>query len=81
MAASSKNKVHVNAVLKDKKVRVSCPICSAQKVLKVPLECVKRSSHLTSVLVLNDNVCGHSFLMYLDHDFKCRGTQKIDFIV
>ncbi len=66
---------------KDKKVRISCPICNTQKVLRIPLEYVNRSSHLISVLVSSDKICDHYFIAYLDHDFKCRGTQKIDFIV
>ncbi len=81
MVASSKSIVRANEIPKDKKVRISCPICNTQKVLKLPLECVNRSSHLTSVLVPSEKICVHSFIAYLDHEFKCRGTQKIDFIV
>ncbi len=81
MVVSTKSKVQVKAILRYKKVRVSCPICNAQKLLEFPLNCVNTSNPLTLVLILNDKICVHSFIVYLDRDFKVRGTQKIDFIV
>lgn len=61
------------------KIRLRCPRCGKEKVLKVPMELTKHSEHLTTISIPSDFVCKHSFQAFIDKDFNVRAYQNADF--
>ena len=60
-----------------RKVLVKCPICKTQKEIEIPENIINRSKQLTAISINHNSVCEHSFQVFVDKNFKVRGTQKL----
>ena len=61
------------------KIRLRCPKCGKEKLLKIPMEVTKHSEHLTTISIPSDFVCKHSFQAFIDKEFHVRAYQNADF--
>ena len=62
-----------------KSINITCPECSSQKSLKVPLKIINQSQNVTTISVPSGVVCPHHFQIYVDKFFSIRGYQVSDF--
>ncbi|MEJ2293627.1 MAG: hypothetical protein P8Y23_02550 [Candidatus Lokiarchaeota archaeon] len=62
-----------------KYINITCPECSSQKFLKVPLKIINQSQNVTTISVPSGVVCPHHFQIYVDKFFSIRGYQVSDF--
>lgn len=62
-----------------KKIRIICPECANQKLLKVPLKIINQSNNVTTISVPSGTVCSHNFQVFVDKFFSIRGYQLADF--
>ena len=60
-------------------VKVSCPICKTEKVLKFPKSVINQAKQLTTISLPKGLVCDHHFQAFVDKNFTVRGYQKVDF--
>lgn len=61
------------------KVKVSCPVCKTEKVLKFPRSVINQAKQLTTISLPKGLVCDHHFQAFVDKNFVVRGYQKVDF--
>jgi hypothetical protein len=74
------NEMNEISVMKPyQEIIVVCPVCSASKKLKIPVEVIKQSKKLTTISIPSKLCCEHSFQSFVDNDYKVRGYQKVDF--
>jgi len=59
-----------------RKVNVQCPFCKKQKEIEIPEDIINQSKQLTTISINNNSVCSHSFQIFVDKNFKVRGSQK-----
>jgi len=62
-----------------KEVKVTCPICKTEKVLKFPKTVINQAKQLTTISLPKGLVCDHHFQAFVDKNFVVRGYQKVDF--
>ena len=60
-------------------VKVSCPICKTEKILKFPKTVINQAKQLTTISLPKGLVCDHHFQAFVDKNFVVRGYQKVDF--
>lgn len=60
-------------------VKVCCPVCKIEKVLKFPKSVVNQAKQLTTISLPKGLVCDHHFQAFVDKNFVVRGYQKVDF--
>jgi len=60
-------------------VKIVCPVCKLDKVLKFPKSVTNKARHLTTISLPKGLVCDHHFQAFLDKNFAVRGYQKVDF--
>ena len=60
-------------------VKVSCPVCKTEKILKFPKSVIKKAKQLTTISLPKGLVCNHHFQAFIDKNFVVRGYQKVDF--
>jgi len=60
-------------------VKIVCPICKSNKVMKFPKSVINKARHLTTISLPKGIVCDHHFQAFLDKNFAVRGYQKVDF--
>ncbi len=60
-------------------VKVSCPICKTEKILKFPKTVINQAKQLTTISLPKGVVCDHHFQAFVDKNFVVRGYQKVDF--
>ncbi|MFO8018505.1 MAG: hypothetical protein R6U96_07705 [Promethearchaeia archaeon] len=63
----------------NKEIQVVCPQCQASKVINLPTQLVKETSHLVTVSIPRSFICEHGFQAFVDKNFRIRGYQKNDF--
>jgi small GTP-binding protein len=56
-----------------------CPVCKAEKKLKISNSILSKTRNLTTVSIQKNEICEHHFQAFIDKDFKIRGYQKVDF--
>lgn len=61
------------------KISIICPICNAEKEIKIPQSIMKKNGQLTTISVEKSLICEHHFQVFIDKNFKIRGYQKVDF--
>ena len=70
--------------LSDPVMLIICPKCKKAKYHVIPeniQEEVKNSpSGITSLLILKDEICEHTFLVYFDKQYKVRSMQSVDYV-
>ncbi len=59
-------------------VNIICPNCKTKKTINVPERLIAESDSLYRPLIPSGRVCEHSFIAFIDKNFKVRGYQKID---
>jgi len=64
-----------------KNVSISCPICQAKKIIKIPISIIDQSKQLTTISIPRGKVCKHHFQTFVDKNFRIRGFQKVDYEV
>ena len=60
-------------------VKIVCPICKLNKVMKFPKSVINKARHLTTISLPKGLICDHHFQAFLDKNFTVRGYQKVDF--
>jgi hypothetical protein len=60
-------------------VKVSCPICKTEKILKFPKTVINQAKQLITISLPKGLVCDHHFQAFIDKNFVVRGYQKVDF--
>ncbi len=63
----------------EKILKFVCPVCKAEKKLKISKSILSHSSNLTTISIQKNEVCEHHFQAFIDKNFKIRGYQKVDF--
>jgi len=63
----------------EKILKFICPICKAEKKLKISKSILSKSRTLTTVSIQKNEICEHHFQAFIDKNFKIRGYQKVDF--
>ena len=63
-------------------VKIECPKCNQSGSIKVEENIVKESlKGVTAINIAEDLICFHSFMIYIDKNFKVRDTFISDFKV
>ena len=62
-------------------VEIICPICRAKKIINIPKRIIDESKQLTSILIPMGRICNHTFIPFIDKQFKVRGYQKLDVLL
>lgn len=70
---------HFNQEENIKTIRIICPECSNQKLLKVPSKIINQCNNVTTISVPSGIVCSHNFQLFVDKFFAIRGYQLADF--
>ena len=63
----------------EKILKFVCPICKAEKKLKISKSILSQSQTLTTISIQRNEICEHHFQAFVDKNFKIRGYQKVDF--
>jgi len=61
------------------KVKLTCPVCKINKVLKFPKSVINKARQLTTISLPKGLICDHHFQAFVDKNFIVRGYQKVDF--
>lgn len=65
--------------LSEKLVKFICPICKAEKQLKISTSVISDAKQLTTISIQKNEVCEHHFQAFVDKNFNVRGYQKVDY--
>ncbi|TFG07598.1 MAG: GTP-binding protein [Promethearchaeota archaeon] len=65
--------------INEKLVKFVCPICKAEKELKISTSIITESKQLTTISIQKNEVCEHHFQAFVDKNFRVRGYQKVDY--
>jgi len=60
-------------------IKVICPICTKEKVVKILESVVSNSKALTTISIQKNEICEHHFQAFIDKDYQVRGYQKVDY--
>ncbi|MBD3256148.1 MAG: GTP-binding protein [Candidatus Lokiarchaeota archaeon] len=71
----SNNEKEIN----QKIVNFICPICKAEKKLKISSTVINEAKQLTTISIQKNEVCKHHFQAFVDKNFNVRGYQKVDY--
>ena len=63
----------------EKILKFVCPVCKAEKKLKISKSILSQSQTLTTISIQRNEICEHHFQVFVDKNFKIRGYQKVDF--
>lgn len=63
----------------EKILKFTCPVCKAEKKLKITKSMLSKTKTLTTVSIQKNEICEHHFQAFIDKDFRIRGYQKVDF--
>ncbi|MFX1339992.1 MAG: hypothetical protein ACFFDK_15375 [Promethearchaeota archaeon] len=62
------------------KIKIKCPSCSKGGIIEISDEEIKNSNRgILTVNVAKDNICDHSFLVYIDKNLRIRDYFLLDF--
>ena len=65
-----------------KRLILKCPVCGASKMQKIPESLInKRNCNekgICTILIPEDSICEHLFVVYVDRDFRIRGADTPD---
>ena len=65
-----------------KKIEFECPECFKKRLIQIDEKSIKNSQRgLISINIINDQVCSHSFIAYLDNNYALRDTFTTDFTI
>jgi hypothetical protein len=63
-------------------ITIVCPKCNKRGNVLIPMRIRKKEDKsLVKVCIREGKICPHSFIAYLDSDFKVRGTEDWDMII
>ncbi len=60
-------------------IRVICPVCKAEKILRFPKSVITQAKGLTTMSIAKGLVCDHQFQAFVDKNCAIRGYQRVDF--
>ena len=65
--------------LTEKLVKFVCPICKAERELKISTSIVSKAKGLSTISIQKNQICEHHFQAFIDKNFLVRGYQKVDY--
>jgi hypothetical protein len=64
-----------------KAIMLQCPTCGKTKRQKIPKEIVDKRNQskkgIVTILIPQNSICPHLFLVYMDQNFKIRDTSAV----
>jgi len=62
-------------------VLIQCPICHKSGQIEVSKKEIESSPTGLTTIEINEKICEHRFLIYVDKNFQMRESEKIDFVI
>ncbi|MBD3195854.1 MAG: hypothetical protein GF317_12405 [Candidatus Lokiarchaeota archaeon] len=62
------------------KIHVHCPVCSKTGFIHVPKDPIDKNKKGLSTITIEQSICDHRFLVYIDKNYSVRASEKIDFV-
>lgn len=73
------NGINSNSAGFFEEILINCPICKANRKLRLPIKIINQSKQLTTVSIPSGLNCDHQFQAFVDKNFVVRGYQTVDF--
>ncbi|MHA1147819.1 MAG: hypothetical protein ACTSR8_06200 [Promethearchaeota archaeon] len=81
MIQKKQNLIYLSQNLTKKDIRVRCPTCGTQKVIKLSTSLINQDKPITVISIPTGKICEHHFQIFMDKNFTIRSYQKVDYIL
>jgi hypothetical protein len=65
-----------------KRIPLMCPVCSAVKLQKIPAQVIEKRNQndkgIVAIMIPENTVCPHLFVVYVDQNFTIRDAVSVD---